>query len=314
MKKIAFIFGVSGQDGSYLSHLLLKKDFKVIGFTRKKNKRNLINLKRLKIYKQIKFIKYKNFSCVKKIFLKNIPDHIYFLAGVSSVGNSFQQPIDTYKSNILMLTNIIEYCRERNLKTNIYNSCSTDCFGDNNKKSCDEKTLFSPLSPYSKSKVFNFKLIKFYRENFNMNCCSGILSNHESPLRKNDFVTRKILDFVNNFDGKKKLKLGNINIFRDWGWAPDYVEAIYKINSLKKKDDFIVATGNSNSLNYIVKKIFLKKNIPISFLETNVKKYMRLNEIKSIKCNPKKIKKIIKWKSSKNINQIIDKLLNNEFF
>ena len=235
MRKNAYIFGISGQDGSYLANLLLKKSFNVIGFTRDKNKNNLINLFKLKIHKQIKLIKYKNFSNIKKNFSKNKPDDIYFLAGESSVGNSFQQPSNTYRSNILMLTNILEYCREKNLKTSIYNSCSTDCYGNSNDRVCTEETSFRPISPYSKSKAFNFRLIKFYRENFNLNCCSGILSNHESPLRRNGFVIKKIIDYAINFDGKKRLKLGNINIFRDWGWAPDYVDAIYKINKLKKK-------------------------------------------------------------------------------
>jgi GDPmannose 4,6-dehydratase len=314
MEKIAYIFGISGQDGSYLANLLVKKNFKVVGFTRKKNKKNLINLVKLKIYSQIKFIEYKSFANIKKYFLKNIPDYIYYLSGESNVGNSFHKPIDTYRSNILMLTNILEYCRERNLKTNIYNSCSTDCYSHNNKKLCDEKTLFNPISPYSASKAFNFWLIKYYRENFGMNCSSGILSNHESPLRRDGFVIKKIIDYVNNFNGKKKLKLGNINIYRDWGWAPDYVKAIYKISRLKKKDDFIVATGKTTSLDYLIKKIFLKKKIPIKYLDLNIKSLVRPNEIKFIKCNPGKIKKIIGWESSKNVNQIIKKLLNNEIF
>ena len=314
MKKNAYIFGISGQDGSYLANLLLKKNFNVIGFTREKNKNNLINLLKLKIYKQIKFIEYKNFSIVKKNFIKKKPNHIYFLSGESNVGNSFKQPINTYRSNILMLTNILEYCRERNLKTSIYNSCSTDCYGNSSESLCDEKTLFRAISPYSRSKALNFWLIKFYRENFNLNCCSGILSNHESPLRRNGFVTKKIIDYVNNFDAKKKLKLGSINIFRDWGWAPDYVEAIYKINTLKIKDDFIVATGKTTSLSYIIKKIFHKRKIPINFLVSNVKKIVRPNEIKFVRCSPKKIKKIIGWKSTRSINQIIEKLLDNEIF
>ena len=314
MIKTAYIFGISGQDGSYLANLLLKKSFNVIGFTREKKKNNLINLFKLKIHKQIKLIKYKNFSNIKKNFLKNKPDHIYFLAGESSVSNSFQRPSNTYRSNILMLTNILEYCREKNLKTSIYNSCSTDCYGNSNDRVCTEETSFRPISPYSKSKAFNFWLIKFYRENFNLNCCSGILSNHESPLRRNSFVIKKIIDYVINFDGKKKLKLGNINIFRDWGWAPDYVDAIYKINKLKKKKDFIVATGKTTSLNYIIKKIFDKKKIPMSFLESDQKNLIRSNELEFIKCSSAKIKKFIGWKPTKNINQIIDKILSNEIF
>ena len=213
-----------------------------------------------------------------------------------------------------MLTNVLEFCRERSLKTHIYYSCSTDCYGDNYKTPCNEKTLFNPISPYSKSKAFNFWLIKFYRENFNMNCCSGIVSNHESPLRRNGFVMKKIVDYANNFDGKKKLKLGNINIFRDWGWAADYVEAIYGINKLKTKDDFIVATGKTISLKYIIKRIFNKKKIPIKYLMHNIDNLVRPNEINFIKCNPEKIKRITGWKSKNNINQIIDKLLKNEFF
>lgn len=314
MKKLAFIFGISGQDGSYLSNLLIKKNFKVFGFTRQKNKKNLTNLTRLKIFNKIKIIEYNNFNDIKKIFLKNTPHHTYFLSGASNIGRSFLDPINTYKSNILLYANILEYCREKNLKTNIYSSCSTDCYGNNSEKLCSEKTPFKPYSPYSRSKVFNFWLTKFYRENFNLNCSSGILSNHESPLRREGFVTKKIINFVNNFDKKKKLRLGNINVFRDWGWAPDYVDAIYKINSSKVRKDFIVSTGKKTSLSYIVKKIFLKKKISKNFLKSNVKNLMRSKEVKFSNYSPKKIEKILGWKSTKNIDQIIDKLLKNEIF
>ncbi len=314
-KKLIFIFGICGQDGSYLAHYLLKKNFSVIGFTRSKSKKNLINLKKLKILNQIKLIKHdinkKNF--IEKHVLKFSPLQIYILSGLSSVSKSFKEPTETYKSNIVCLFEILEICRKKNLKIKIYNSASTDCFG-NQKKICNENSKFLPVSPYARSKSYAFWLVKYYRENFNINCVSGIVSNHESPLRKKNFVSKKIIDYVKNFDHKKKLIMGNTNIYRDWGWAPDFVEAIFKINNSKENNDYIVATGKLILLDTFIKKIFIKANINKKYYIKNNIHHLREADIKKTKLSNKKIYQELNWKPKNDIDRIIKKLLNNELF
>lgn len=312
-KKIIFIFGVSGQDGTYLANLLINKKFKIFGFTRSLKKNNLKNLKKLSILKKINLFQYseKKTDFIEKCILKYKPSQIYYLSGLSSVSKSFSEPLDTYKSNIIVLFNILEICRKNKLKIKIYNSASTDCFG-NQKKICNENTSFQPLSPYAKSKSYAFWLVKYYRETFKVSCVNGILSNHESVLRNKNFVSKKIIDYVNKFNIKKKLIMGNTNIYRDWGWAPDYVEAIYKINTSLKRSDYIVATGRSISLNYFIKKAFYIKNIDKNFYIKNNNKYLRNKEINKVYCDTRKIKRDLGWKPKHSIDQVIKKLINKD--
>ena len=312
-KKIAFIFGITGQDGSYLANLLINKSFKIFGFTRSKKKKNLVNLEKLSILDKVSLFEYlKNENkFIEKKILKIKPSQIYILSGLSSVKKSFSSPIETYRSNIIIPFKILEICRKKKLDIKIYNSVSTDCFG-NQKTKLNERSNFYPVSPYAKSKSYAYWLIKYYRETFNVKCVSGIVSNHESILRNKNFVTKKIIEYIKNFDFKKKLIMGNTNIYRDWGWAPDYVDAIYKINSSKKRSDYVVATGKSTSLDYFIKKAFSISKIDQSYYIKNNKNYLRNKEVNKVYCDNKKIKKDLGWKPKHNIDQIINKLLNNE--
>ena len=259
-KKIAFIFGITGQDGSYLANLLINKNFKIFGFTRSKKKKNLVNLEKLSILDKVSLFEYlKNDNkFIEKKILKIKPSQIYILSGLSSVKKSFSSPIETYRSNIIVPFKILEICRKKKLDIKIYNSVSTDCFG-NQKTILNERSNFYPVSPYAKSKSYVYWLIKYYRETFNVKCVSGIVSNHESILRNKNFVTKKIIEYIKNFDFKKKLIMGNTNVYRDWGWAPDYVDAIYKINSSKKRSDYVVATGKSYFIGLFYKESFFYK-------------------------------------------------------
>ena len=312
-KKIAFIFGITGQDGSYLANLLINKNFKIFGFTRSKKKKNLVNLEKLSILDKVSLFEYlKNDNkFIEKKILKIKPSQIYILSGLSSVKKSFSSPIETYRSNIIVPFKILEICRKKKLDIKIYNSVSTDCFG-NQKTILNERSNFYPVSPYAKSKSYAYWLIKYYRETFNVKCVSGIVSNHESILRNKNFVTKKIIEYIKNFDFKKKLIMGNTNVYRDWGWAPDYVDAIYKINSSKKRSDYVVATGKSYSLDYFIKKAFSISKIDQSFYIKNNKKHLRNKEVNKVYCDNKKIKKDLGWKPKHNIDLIIKKLLNNE--
>ena len=312
-KKIAFIFGITGQDGSYLANLLINKSFKIFGFTRSKKKKNLVNLEKLSILDKVSLFEYlKNDNkFIEKKILKIKPSQIYILSGLSSVKKSFSSPIETYRSNIIIPFKILEICRKKKLDIKIYNSVSTDCFG-NQKTKLNERSNFYPVSPYAKSKSYVYWLIKYYRETFNVKCVSGIVSNHESILRNKNFVSKKIIEYIKNFDFKKKLIMGNTNVYRDWGWAPDYVDAIYKINSSKKRSDYVVATGKSYSLDYFIKKAFSISKIDQSYYIKNNKKHLRNKEVNKVYCDNKKIKKDLGWKPKHNIDLIIKKLLNNE--
>ena len=314
-KKKIFIFGITGQDGTYLANLLINKKFKVFGFTRSLKKSNLENLKKLSILEKVNLFQYSNkkSNFIEKCVLKYKPSQIYYLSGLSSVSKSFFDPLDTYNSNIILLFRILEICRKNKLKIKIYNSASTDCFG-NQKKRCNEKTSFQPLSPYAKSKSYAFWLVKYYRETFKVSSVNGIISNHESVLRNKNFVSKKIIDYVNKFDAKKKLIMGKTNIYRDWGWAPDFVEAIYKINTSSKRSDYIAATGKSISLNYFIKKAFSIKNIDKNFYIKNNNQHLRNKEINKVYCDIRKIKKDLGWKPKHTIDQVINKLINNDIF
>ena len=246
--------------------------------------------------------------------LKLKPNEIYFFSGQSSVNFSFSRPIETYTSNINILFEILELLRKKKLyNIKLYNSSSTDCFGKNSNLYNNEKDFFAPLSPYAKAKSFSFWLVKYYRENYNIHSKSGILSNHESPLRTENFVLKRIINFAKKHK-KNYLKLGNIEVYRDWGWAPEFVKAIYKINSSKVPKDYVVGTGKITSLRYIVNKVFKILKIDQKFLKVNTLEALRPSDVKKIGTSPKKIYKELKWKSKLNIDHIIKKMLLNEYY
>ncbi|MDC3207818.1 GDP-mannose 4,6-dehydratase [Candidatus Pelagibacter sp.] len=316
MKKKAFIIGVTGQDGSYMVKFLLNKNYSVFGFTRSLKKNNLKNLEILKVNNQVNIKQYKdnNINSILKNILKYKPNEIYFFSGQSSVNLSFKNPLETYESNIIILFEILELIRKKKLnKIKVFNSSSTDCFGKSKYIYNDEKNLFFPISPYGRAKSFSFWLMKFYRENYKIHSKNGILSNHESPLRPSSFVLKRIINFAKK-NQNKRLKLGNINIFRDWGWAPEFSDAIYKINNKKVPEDYVVGTGKITSLKYIIKKIFKLKKIDNKFLRSNTPKSLRPADIKKIGTNPKKIYKDLNWKSKTSIDQIIKKMILNELY
>ena len=295
-KKKAFIIGITGQDGSYLSKFLTEKNYLVFGYTRSKKKKNLKNLKTLNTLKKIKLKKYldSNPKTILNDILKFRPNEIYFFSGQSSVNLSFKNPIETYESNTKILFEILELLRLKKIyNIKLYNSSSTDCFGKNFKIFNNEKNFFSPISPYARAKSFSFWLVKYYRENYNIHSKSGILSNHESPLRAENFVLKKITSFAKKHK-KNYLTLGNIEVHRDWGWAPEFVQAIYKINISKVPKDYVVGTGKITSLKYIVKKIFKIMKIDQKYLKINSLHALRPSDVKKIGTNPRSIYKELK--------------------
>ena len=258
-KKTAIIFGISGQDGAYLSHLLLRKGYRVIGTTRNKSSRNLQRLKKLKIIKKIILLKgmATDLNFCKKVLNSKI-NEIYYLAGDSSVIKSFETPEISLKSNTEGILNILRVLKLKKSKAKLFNAGSGQFYGDNKKNFYNIHSKIEPQSPYGVSKAAAYWLVKIYREKYNIYCCTGILFNHESPLRSKEFVTKKIVDTALKIKRKKGiiLRLGNVEIVRDWGWAPDYVKAIWLMMQRNKPRDFIIGSGKTHSLKDFVNEVF----------------------------------------------------------
>ncbi len=256
----ALICGVSGQDGAYLAQLLLSKGYKVYGTSRDAQVSTFRNLVRLGIRDRIDTcsMSLNDFRSVLQVISKVQPDEIYNLAGQTSVGLSFELPVETMESITLGTLNLLEAIRFIGAPIKLYNAGSSECFGDTGTDAADENTPFRPRSPYAVAKAAAFWQVANYREAYNLFTCSGILFNHESPLRPRRFVTQKIVAAACEIaQGKPgKLQLGNISIQRDWGWAPEYAEAMYLMLQQDKPDDFVIATGETNSLESFVVEVF----------------------------------------------------------
>ncbi|AUD05055.1 GDP-mannose 4,6-dehydratase [Spirosoma pollinicola] len=258
--KIALICGVSGQDGAYLAKLLLDKGYQVYGGSRDAQMASFNNLSRLGIRQDVKLvsISINDFRSVLQTILKVKPDEIYNLAGQSSVGLSFEQPVETLESISIGTLNLLEAIRFSNLPIKFYNAGSSECFGDTGKLAADELTPFRPRSPYGVAKAAAFWQVANYREAYQIQASTGILFNHESPLRPERFVTQKIVMAASRIaaGSKETLILGNIDIARDWGWAPDYVEAMWLMLQKEKADDYVIATGETNKLRDFIRVVF----------------------------------------------------------
>ena len=316
-KKTAIIFGITGQDGAYLSHFLLQKGYKVIGVTRNKSSKNLFRLKKLKVIKKIVILKgvATDLKFCKKVINSKI-NEIYYLAGDSSVIKSFETPNISLKSNTEGILNILQTLKKRKFKTKLFNAGSGQFYGDNKKNFYNINSKIDPQSPYGVAKAAAYWLVKIYREKYNIYCCTGILFNHESPLRSKEFVTKKIIDtaIMIKKDRNVILRLGNVNIYRDWGWAPDYIKAIWLMMQRNKPKDFLIGSGKTHSLNDFVNEVFKYLNISKKNLKTNVSKYKRKIDLRGYKANITDTQKKLKWKPRLKFKAIIHKMINNELF
>jgi GDPmannose 4,6-dehydratase len=257
----ALICGVGGQDGAYLARLLLEKGYEVWGTSRDAQMTEFRNLKVLQLAQRLNLCSMAptDFRSVLTVLTKCMPDEVYFLAGLSSVGLSFEQPVETLESITVGTLNMLEAIRFLGGKIRLYHASSSECFGDVGQKPANETTPFHPRSPYAVAKASAHWMVANYREAYGLFACSGILFNHESPLRPARFVTRKIVDSavrIANGSGEK-LTLGRLNIVRDWGWAPEYVDAMWRMLQQKVPTDFVIATGVAVSLEDFVRDVFL---------------------------------------------------------
>ena len=326
MKKKALITGVSGQDGSYLAKFLLSKNYIVIGTDRRSSRNDLWRLKFLDISKKIIYeeLELSEMNEIIRIFNKYDFDEVYNLAAQSFVATSFNSPIDTSNINALGPLRILEVIRNQKRKIKFYQASSSEMFGKVLSTPQDEKTIFNPQSPYAISKVFSHYITKNYRESYNIYAVSGICFNHESPLRGEEFITRKITNGISKISvGQLEcLEIGNIYAKRDWGFAGEYVEMMWKMMQQKKPQDFIISTGKNYSVKYFIEECLKYVNIKYFWSGSGLKKklinkannkviikinpkYFRPSEVHNLLGNPKKAMKTLKWKPKVSFKELI---------
>lgn len=317
MKKKAFITGVNGQDGSYLSSYLIDRGYKVYGMVRR-NSINEHQTSRLDILNKKVDLSYGDLldeSSLETKLQKIKPDEIYNLAAQSHVKVSFEVPQFTIKTNSLGVVNILEAFRKFVPKARFYQASSSEMFGVNvdKDKFQRETTPFGPNSPYGCSKVFSFYLTQFYRRAYNLFVSNGILFNHESPFRGTNFVTNKIVKTAVSIKLglEKKLVLGNLDAFRDWGHSKDYVVAMNKILKHKKPDDFVIASGKTYSVRQFCEITFKKLGLNYKDYVVQHKKYFRPGEVPFLKGDARKARKILNWKPKHTIYTLIDDMIDS---
>lgn len=309
----ALISGVSGQDGSYLARLLLEKGYQVVGTSRDAMVASFATLERLGIRDRVETVSMaiNDFRSVLSTLERHAPDEIYNLAGQTSVGLSFDQPLETMESIAGGTLNLLEAIRCVGRPIRFYNAGSGECFGDTLEQASEE-TPFRPRSPYAVAKASAHWLVRNYREAYNLFACNGILFNHESPQRPGRFVTQKIVSsaFQIAAGHGEKLRLGNIRIQRDWGWAPDYVEAMWRILRMEQPDDFVIATGRTVSLEYFIAKVF--ENFALDWKEhvTTDPALFRPSDILVSRADPTKARNILGWSHQADIDDVILRMCN----
>lgn len=252
MSNRVLICGISGQDGTYLAQLLLERGYEVWGSSRDAEQTSFQNARKAGIYDSLRLVSLslRDVGSTIGILQRIRPHQVYNLTGQSSVGLSFEQPVETVESIALGTLNLLESIRLTDREIRLYNAGSTECFGDTGTRVADETTRFNPRSPYAVAKSSAYWAVANYREAYGLFACTGILSNHDSPLRPLRFVTRKIVHTVAAIaDGREaSLSLGNLTIERDWGWAPEYIEAMARMLEQPAPVDYVIATGQSHTL------------------------------------------------------------------
>ena len=314
--KRALISGISGQDGAYLARHLLNEGYEVVGTSRDAQLSSFSNLQRLGIRDrvQVHSMAPTDFRSVLQTIMRFEPTEFYNLAGQSSVGLSFEQPVETLESMAFGTLNILEVLRLLKAPTRFYNACSSECFGETPVGGAVETTPFAPRSPYGIAKATAYWTVANYRDAYGIWACSGILFNHESPLRPERFVTRKVIESakrIANGSGER-LVLGNVEIRRDWGWAPEYVEAMAGMLRLEQPQDFVIATGESCTLRDFVAEAFSQVGLRAEEHVSSDSDLLRPSDIHTSCGNPEKARRDLHWRAGKRMRDVVSLMLKGD--
>lgn len=303
------IAGVTGQDGAYLAEHLLARGDEVVGTTRDAASADRSRLIALGIDARVKVVSMlpSDYRSVLRTVAEVRPQEIYFLAGQTSVGLSFDQPVEAIESIATGILNVLEAIRFVDPTIRLFNAGSSECFGDTGRAPANEDTPFRPLSPYAVAKACAHNLVANYRIAYGLFACTGILFNHESPLRPARFVTQKIVLGAHAIAKKRlaKLSLGNLDVSRDWGWAPEYVHAMAVMLSQNQPQDFVIATGRTVSLSYFVERAFDYFGLNwTQHVETDAS-LKRPSDISYGAGDPKRLRTALNWKAERDVDFVV---------
>ena len=313
----ALICGISGQDGAYLAQMLLSKGYQVWGTSRNIQARTFGRLAALNIINQVKILPMspEDFCNVLQVFSEIRPHEIYNLAGQSSVGLSFERPVETISSIATGTLNQLEAIRIVDKSIRFFSAGSSECFGDTGESASSESSVFRPQSPYAVAKAAATWHVSVYRNSYDLFACTGILFNHESPLRSEHFVTKKIVSAAQRIaaGSDEKLKLGNIEIRGDWGWAPEYVDAMWRMLNRESPEDFVIATGVTQSLQQFVQAVFEEAGLSWRNHVTVDPTLLRPSDPMQSAGNPTKAKKLLNWQPTVKGSELPRKMFHESF-
>ncbi len=314
---VAVIFGVTGQDGAYLAKFLIERGLEVHGTSRDKEASTCANLHHLGVYGHVSLhsVVLSDFRSVIGVLGSVNPTYIYNLAAQSSVGLSFEQPVETIDSIMHGTINILEAMRFLSMESKFYNACSSECFGDTDKdRPADETTTFRPRSPYALGKAASYWATANYREAYGLFACSGLLFNHELPIRPPRYVTQKIVQGAMAVaSGRaRNLTLGRLSLSRDWGWAPEYVDAMARMLELDAPDDFVIATGETNKLEDFVRATFDCFGLDWREHVVTTEAFYRPTDIMYSGGSPLKAERRLGWKARKKMQDVVALLVDAE--
>lgn len=308
-EKRALICGVSGQDGSWLARFLLEKGYTVFGASRDAELSSFENLHLLGIRDQVHTLSMAltDFRSVAQVLDRTMPTEIYNLAGQSSVGLSFEQPVETFDSIGVGVLNLLEAIRFMGISVRFYNACSGECFGNSGDGGANEETPFRPRSPYAVAKAAAYWEVANYREGYGLHAVSGILFNHESPLRPERFVTRKIVSTACRIaqGSNEKLQLGDLSIRRDWGWAPEYVQAMWLMLQRDVPEDFVVATGHCHSLEEFTAAAFAELGLDWKEHIEQDRSLFRPTDLRQSLGDAGKARRILGWTAKQKMQDVV---------
>lgn len=309
----ALICGIGGQDGGYLAKFLLGKGYEVFGSSRDVQLMAGAGLRYLGIADQVtlRSMAINDFRSVLSVLAEVRPDEVYNLAGQSSVGLSFEQPVETMESIAIGTLNLLEAIRFLDPSVRFYNAGSSECFGDTGSSPADENTAFRPRSPYAVAKATAFWQVANYRDAYKLHASSGILFNHESPLRPERFVTRKIVAAACRIalGASETLTLGDVDIYRDWGWAPDYVEAMWAMTQQTVGGDYVVATGRTVSLSYFIERVFEELKLDWREHVKSNPQLFRPSDIRQSHANPARTHAVLGWRHTFEVEEVVREMV-----